>query len=182
MYMIRLMRILGIDPSLTATGLAIIEDGEWIMLDVLANKLRGHERMDHIATNLGEILTSLRPGDVVVMEGPTFNSQGQRSHELAGLWWLLRHELWFYQDLKVVIVPPTTRAKYATGRGNAGKAEVYEALQAQYPDCDIKDHNVGDAMILASMAARRIGSPLDDKLEDSPEMDAFKKVEWPDGL
>lgn len=180
--MIRLMRIIGIDPSLTATGIAIIENGEWIMLDVLANKLRGHERMDYILTNLADIFHTLQKGDIVVMEGPSYNSQGQRSHELAGMWWLIRQEMWYFPDITVVIVPPTTRAKYASGRGNAGKAEVYEAIQAQFPDLTIKDHNVGDAIILASMAARRIGWELDDKLEDSPEMDAYKKVEWPDGV
>ena len=180
--MIRLMRIIGIDPSLTATGIAILENGEWTMLDVLKNNLRGHERMDYIISNLAELFVGLQAGDIVVMEGPSFNSQGQRSHELAGIWWLIRHEMWYYPDITVVIVPPTTRAKYASGRGNAGKAEVYEAIQEQFPDITIKDHNVGDAIILASIGARRIGSPVDDKLEDSPEMDAYKKVEWPDGL
>ena len=180
--MISLMRIIGIDPSLTATGIAIIEDGEWTMLDVLKNNLRGHERMDYITSNLAELFVTLKAGDVVVMEGPSFNSQGQRSHELAGMWWLIRQEMWYYPDITVVIVSPNTRAKYASGRGNANKIDVYAAVQEQFPDLEIKDHNVGDAIILASMGARRYMSAVDDKLDDSPEMDAYKKVEWPNGL
>lgn len=182
MYMIRLMRIVGIDPSLTATGVAILEDGEWIALNVLSNKLRGHERMDYILTNMADLFVSLRKGDVVVMEGPSFNSQGQRSHELAGLWWLLRQEMWYYPDITVVIVPPTTRAKYATGKGNAGKDLVYEAVSRDFPDAEIKDHNVADAMIFAAMGARKLGTPIDEREDGSPEMDAFNKVEWPDGI
>ena len=182
MYMISLMRIIGIDPSLTATGLAILDNGEWVALEVLSNKLRGHERMDYILTNLAALFVTLRKGDVVVMEGPSFNSQGQRSHELAGLWWLIRQEMWYYPDIAVAIVSPATRAKYATGKGNANKDAVYEAVSKDYPDVEIKDHNVADAMIFAAMGARKIGSPIDVREQGSLEMDAFNKVEWPDGL
>lgn len=182
MYMISFMKIVGIDPSLTATGLAILEEGKWVELDVLSNKLRGHERMDYILTTLADLFVTLRKGDIVVMEGPSFNSQGQRTHELAGLWWLIRQEMWYYPDITVAIVSPTTRAKYATGKGNANKDAVYEAISKDFPNMEIKDHNVADAMVFAAMGARKTGAPIDVKVEGSPEMDAFNKVEWPDGV
>lgn len=179
--MISLMKIVGIDPSLTATGIAVIEDGEWLGFDVLTNKLRGHERMDYILGKLMEILWNLKEDDVVVIEGQSYGSHGQRSHELGGLWWLIRHEMWEL-NVKVVVVPPTSRAKYAAGKGNAGKQEVLDAVTRRYPSVEIVDHNQADAMILAAMAARHYGMPMDVFEIGSPELDALTKIEWADGV
>jgi len=87
------MKILGIDPSLSATGLAIAQDGKWVRMKVLANKLRGHERMQYILDGIATYVESLSEGDMIVMEGPSYNSRGRATHELAGIWWMVRHML-----------------------------------------------------------------------------------------
>lgn len=176
------MRIIGIDPSLVATGVAVTRNGKWLRLSVLKNKLRGHERMQFVLNGIMQELDLLDEGDLVVMEGPSYNSRGQSTHELAGLWWMVRHLIWRYPHLSVVIVPPAIRAKYATGKGNAKKEQVSQAVQEDYPDAVIADHNVADAMIFAAMGARSIGAPMDHREPGSPELDAYSKVEWAHGV
>jgi Holliday junction resolvasome RuvABC endonuclease subunit len=176
------MKILGIDPSLSATGLAMAQDGKWVRMKVLANKLRGHERMQYILDGIATYVESLNEGDMIVMEGPSYNSRGRATHELAGIWWMVRHMLWRYSHIKVIIVPPSVRAKYATGKGNAGKPEVLASVIRDHPDAEILDHNMADAMIFAAMGSRSIGKPMEIRMQESPEMEAYDKVNWDDGV
>jgi crossover junction endodeoxyribonuclease RuvC len=176
------MNILGIDPSLSATGLAVAQNGKWVKLEVLSNKLRGDERMEYILQSIARYVEKMGNNDLVVMEGPSYNSRGRATHELAGMWWLIRHMLWRYSHLKVVIVAPTLRAKYATGKGNANKEAVLAAVKMDYPDTEIKDHNMADAMIFAAMGSRSIGIPMDRRMQESPEIEAYDKVNWDDGV
>lgn len=184
-----MVKVLGIDPSLSATGVALLNlkdknSYEWLNIDVFSNKLTGHSRINYIINEVRDMLTALGEGDLVVMEGPSFNSHGARSHELAGIWWLIRHEIYLSQartgQKHVAIVPPRTRAKYATGSGNASKSEVITAVAEMFPDTPIIDDNAADAMVFASMGARWLNIPIDER---SPEqIESFMKVEWPDGV
>lgn len=176
------MNILGIDPSLTATGLAVAQNGQWVKLEVLSNKLRGHERMQYITESIARYVEKMGNNDLVVMEGPSYNSTGRSTHELAGLWWLIRHMLWRYAHVKVVVIAPALRAKYATGKGNAGKADVLAAVMKDYPDTEILDHNMADAMIFAAMGSRSIGLPMEIRMQESAEMEAYDKVNWDNGV
>ena len=58
-----------------------------------------------------------------------------------------------------VIVPPTSRAKFATGRGNAGKAEVISAVSFKtnrsWSGKGIEDRI--DAWVLREMGLQRLG-------------------------
>ena len=53
---------------------------------------------------------------------------------------------------------PQSRAKYATGRGNAPKDQVLAATIKRYPHLDIIDNNAADAVLLASAGLRVLGS------------------------
>ena len=184
-----MVKVLGIDPSLSATGVALLNlkgqnDHEWLNIDVFANKLRGHTRINYIINEVRDMLSALGDGDLVVMEGPSFGSQGSRTHELAGIWWLIRHEIYLSQartgQKHVVIVSPRTRAKYATGNGNAAKSDVMMEVAAMFPNTVIIDDNAADAMVFAAMGARWLNMPIDER---SPEqIESFMKVEWPDGV
>jgi Holliday junction resolvasome RuvABC endonuclease subunit len=156
-----MVKVLGIDPSLTATGVALLNvtkqnQHEWLIVDVFANKLTGHSRINYII-----------------------------NHELAGIWWLIRHEIYLSQartgQKHVAIVPPRTRAKYATGNGNASKSEVLKAVGEMFPDQPIIDDNAADAMTFAAMGARWLNMPVDERTPE--QIESFMKVEWPnDGL
>jgi hypothetical protein len=60
----------------------------------------------------------------------------------------------------VYIIPPRSRAKYATGNGNAKKEAVMESVQLQ-TKINVSDHNIADAMVLATMGARLGGAAVD---------------------
>lgn len=189
-FMPLIKRVLGIDPSLTATGLAVLEvlpsgGHRWITLESVKNpRLRGHARIEAIRARLRAALEATSEGDLVVMEGPSFGSRGPGHHEIAGLWWILRHDIYSLQprvgQRHVAIVPPKSRALYATGSGNADKIAVREAMQARFPEAVIVDDNVADAMTFATMGARALSRAVD--TVESAQLAAMGKVVWPDGL
>jgi hypothetical protein len=80
-----------------------------------------------------------------------------------------------------MIVPPTSRAKYATGKGNAKKDMVVASAIVMFGEKLVIDDNAADAMFLAAMGARYIGNPIDTFGEDQIDrVSAFAKVDLPD--
>jgi len=166
-----MVKILGIDPSLTATGIAIVSKEPqsrpvWEDTWAINPPMKGHERLEYIANKVLGAVRKLNDGDIIVMEGPSFGSGGAKSHELAGGWWIVKHAIWDYlmeDDLKIkafYVIPPRSRAKYATGNGNAKKHAVIESVVAQ-TGMYITDHNIADAIVLATMGARLGGAAVD---------------------
>lgn len=116
--------IMGLDLSLTSTGVSC--DGDTSTISVGS---KGAQRLFDIQGRLrSELSAKGLPG--VVVEGYSFASRNSQAHaigELGGVVRLLLHTL----DIPYVEVPPTVRAKFATGKGNAGKHEVVSAVSAR---------------------------------------------------
>lgn len=153
-------RVLGLDLSLTSTGVAGNAGGGWSDT-IRPKRLTGMDRMVHIRNNLLDLYV---PGaDLIVIEGPSFGSSGAGSHERAGLWWLVMYEL-HRRDCAVAVVPPYNRALYAFGKGDANKREVLAGVQVLFPNFDTtKRPGLGDevdAFILAAMGGDWLGHPL----------------------
>lgn len=158
-------KILGIDPSLRATGLAVLSSRGRIIdhTTIKTAPIRGTDRLTVIESIVRNWLRHLEPGDVVVIESPSYGSRTGNQHELAGLWWILRRAI---QDrvnmlggqVLVYTIAPKARAKYATGDGNADKAKVMAAVAQAYPQVDKSwDDNACDALVLAHMGLVRHG-------------------------
>ena len=171
------MRIIGIDPSLTATGAAAIDitttpngaiDGIFCETIQSGPKGKAHRDRLHRFLLIGididgffeESFGGEKP-DLAVIEGPSYASSGSGTWERAGLWWSIISYL-EGSGLPIVEVPPSVRCKYATGRGNASKDEVTVAAVRRYPHAPIEDNNQADAVILAAIGARLTGHPIDD--------------------
>lgn len=78
---------------------------------------------------INELLAGI-DAPAVAVEGYSFASRNSQAHsigELGGVIRLLLHE----RAVPYVVIPPTVRAKFATGRGNASKAEVVSAVSAR---------------------------------------------------
>lgn len=165
-------RVVGIDLSLTSTGLA---DSHGTTLRIKPKPPAGDDlagqidRLNRICSDVAGFI-DLRDddgtydlADLVVIEGPAYSrALGAGFHGNAGMWWAAARVAWAASEGAVLIVPPNLRAMYATGSGSAGKDEVLAAAVRRYPTFDITGNDVGDAVILAAIGARMLGHPIDD--------------------
>lgn len=150
----------GIDLSLTGTGLAIIvENG--IRTHLFTSKGKKDASLSERANRLNDltnaITQSIPSGALVVIEQPAYSQTGGSHHDRSGLWWLVLTALHPYH--RIVEVAPGTLKKFATGKGNAGKDEMLAAAIRRYPNAEVTNNNVADALHLAAMGARYLGHP-----------------------
>jgi len=159
--------IMGIDLSLTATGVALIEDREAVATGRVQTKGKKTDtiwqrqaRLAAIADDVMRYAIKWHP-ELVVIEAPSYGSVHGAQHDRSGLWWLVVQAL-AELDFPFTIVAPQARAKYGTGKGNAAKAIVLAAVLERFEgeDLFIPDDNVADALLLASMGSRLLGEPL----------------------
>ena len=161
-------QIMGIDPSLTATGIAL-PDGTTL---TIRSKHRGMERL----ADIRQVIITLAAGiDLVIIEGYSYGS-GHGAHQLGELGGTLRLALWD-AAIPYLEIAPTQRAKYATGRGNAAKNLVISELSAR-TGRTFPDDNQADAYILYAMALDHYGHPIIDV--PKTHRDALQAVTWPD--
>lgn len=168
-------RVLGIDLSLTGTGLATIDD-DGLHAWTFKSKLTGLARLRSIRAELAYQRQDIT---LVVLEGPSYGSQQgsqQGHHERAGLWWLVVERL-DQQSIPVAVAPPKSLKKYATGKGNASKEQVLVAAAKRIEGFD-GDNNAADAAWLALMGADFLGAPL--VQVPVVQRDALDGVAWPD--
>lgn len=174
--------VLGIDPSLTGTGIAFI-DGYGHVTDLLTIKTKPTTddiasrlaRFEHI---LGEFGSAIDYADLVVIEQPAYSSRTGKQHDRSGLWWAIANAVIHRCEKPLVEVTPSARATYATGKGNAGKDTVIANVVRRYPNVDVQDNNQADALVLAAMGARHLGTPIEESLPQS-HLRALEKVAWP---
>lgn len=173
-------RVVGIDPSLTGTGVATVTaDGS--LVQVIGSKPvanpsftdRDH-RLQFVADAVDLFVGAVC--DLVVIEGPALGKASPHTWDRAGLWWRIVHQL-HDRGVPLAVCPPTVRAKWATGKGNAGKGAVIAAVARMWPDVDLPDDNAADALAFATIGAQQIGISSVPVL--ARHRDAMKSVDWP---
>lgn len=166
-------RVLGVDPSLASTGLACVDEASTFETD--PNKWRGRDlqRLQYIADAVRDAARSF---DVVVIEALALSSRTGKASDRAGLHWLIRDRL-DALGVPVVLVTPGGRAKYATGKGNAGKDAVLIEVVRRLP-IHVSNNNEADAAVLAAMALDHYGAPI--AAMPATHRAALSAVEWPD--
>jgi crossover junction endodeoxyribonuclease RuvC len=118
------MTPIGVDLSLTSTGFSCGEK-----LGVIASKLSGVPRLDEVARAVCDLASDIEE-PLYVIEGYSFASRNSQAHSIGELGGVVRHQLWL-RNFPFINVPPTSRAKFATGRGNAAKTEVMSSVSAR---------------------------------------------------
>ena len=117
--------VIGIDPSLTATGVCW-PDGS---TEVITWPGRGVDRLCAVyrwATNGDPI--KWRDGDLTIYLEGYAHGKGNQAHQMGELGGVLR--LGFrHAGVPLVTIPPATVKKYATGKGNANKDLVRDAAR-----------------------------------------------------
>lgn len=114
--------LMGVDLSLTSTGISIA--GESFSI---TPKNKGVERLVDISERVLQLANSARPVAIMI-EGYSFGSKFTRAHAMGELGGVVKVAL-YRAGYKMVEIPPTCRAKFATGRGNASKTDVLSAIR-----------------------------------------------------
>ncbi|WP_193613131.1 crossover junction endodeoxyribonuclease RuvC [Nocardioides lijunqiniae] len=178
------MKIIGLDLSLTSTGVAVVDDHVEVGRRVTVQRIRSNgkkdatiaDRTDRLRRLAAKILIPARDADLVVIEGPAYHQSNPGMHDRSGLWWLVTERLHAY-DWPVAEVSPSVVKKYATGKGNAGKDQVLAAVVRRYPDVEVGGNDEADALILAALGARFLGQPIDDM--PALQSAVVASVRWP---
>lgn len=179
------LAIAALDLSLRATGVAwtpaVTGTSGWaIGVHTIRDAgLDGHERLHHVLTTLATL--NLASAHLVVIERPFDNPRSPGINlDLGGLSWLVRHWLW-NADVPYVLISPKTRAKYATGDGNADKATVLRLVRARYGSCvaSVGNDNEGDALTLLALALEAYGQPLVPSAASQRAALKTKTITWP---
>ncbi|MBP9920147.1 MAG: hypothetical protein KBF43_16340 [Dermatophilaceae bacterium] len=177
------MNVLGIDPSLTGTGVAHAE-GLLTITSKPDDTLTGRRnRLGGIVHQLDDVVLGVKPWrfertpDLVVIEAPSLAQHSQAGTlDRNGLWWLIVDRL-LILGIPTVEVAPSTLKKFATGKGNATKADMRMAL-FQRAGLDVRDDNQVDAWWL-----RQVGLHLLDDMDaitlPKTHADALAKVARP---
>lgn len=169
--------ILGLDPSLRATGLAL-PDGELVTIKTpsCATFDDKVERVRHI---VGRVGVAAKIGSLIVIEGPAYGMNNAATHELAGLWWALVVRL-SEQGNQVAVLTPGQLKKFATGNGSAEKADMRMALYKR-AGLDIADKDQVDAWWLREAGRNFLGHPEALRMP-AAQFGVLGGVTWPEGL
>lgn len=175
--------VVGVDLSLTSTGLAAIHpDGAAYVTRVTSKgstKDSTAERHIRLLTIGSQVLGFVHQVDaeLVVIEAPSFASKYGHPHDRSGLWWMVAGGI-LARGIPLASAPPKCRAKYATGKGNAAKDDVLTHVVRRYPSVLVTRNDEADALILAAMGARHLGRPVEDSLPAAHIL-GLDGVEWP---
>lgn len=169
------MVVLGLDLSLTSTGYSV--NGN---TGVISSNKRGPSRLIEICDAIEKIIDDNNV-DLVSIEGYSYSSRNSQSHAIGELGGVVRVML-HTKQITYVEIPPTCRAKFATGKGNASKNEVISTVSAK---TGIVWKNPGaddqcDAWVLEEMTLTKAGQARYDWPRASEE--ALAKVDWPDSV
>ena len=186
-----LTRVVGIDLSLTATGIAALTDGDHVPAvclsgstgskdATLAQQSKRHSELvaDIIGTVYGRGEKFLRPA-MVVIEGPSLGNprnSDTSSWRRAGVWWQVVQTL-VDDQVPVISVSPAALKKFATGKGNAAKTAVALAVQREWPTVILSDDNICDALGLAMIGAAKLGMDCGFRVT-AARREVMNKVDW----
>lgn len=171
----RLYRVAGIDVSLTGTGVATL-GGTTLITSKGRRKDSIAQRRTRIKGIVDEVLTAVGTVDLAVVEGPSHHSVGGSVWDRAGLWWRIVDRL-CDADIPVAVMPPMSRAKYATGNGGSRKEAVMEAAQRRY-GAVLDNDNEADALVLRAAGHDWLGQPLSEV--PAGHRAALAGCQWPD--
>lgn len=157
------MIVCGIDPSLTATGIAVIRDGAPLKPVKIGYPGRSAasdaDRARRCVALVREIVSYVRAfdPDLVMVESPAYGQSLPSTCDRNFLWLALVHEFAVVGPMAYARVTPTCRAMFATGKGHAPKGMVIDAVNEWWPHLNLrpKQDNEADAIVMATMGVAR---------------------------
>ena len=141
---------IGLDLSLTGSGVVVLRHHGVAVRRTLKNRLRGYERLAWIRDRVAEVVREAQEASrlpvVAVIEGYAFGA-AHKAHDIGELGGVVRTML-FEDGVPFALVPPPTLKKFATGAGNAPKDNVLMQVLKRW-GVEMADNNQGDAYALA---------------------------------
>ncbi len=149
------MITLGIDLSLTGTGLSVVEGDKLLFSECYKPKNKaGPQRLIEIRHKISEVIDKYQP-KLICLEGYSFGSRGRalfQIGELGGLIRVLLHKT----GIKWIEIPPSQVKKFATGKGNCGKDLILQQVYKRW-GMEFKTSDEADAFILAKIGTILLG-------------------------
>lgn len=160
------MNIMGIDPSLSATGVYVDEFSKaWT---IKTKPKDGDRRLVHIAGDIENAIRFYQPNFYMLEDLPI----SARAAGKTGMAHGVIREAILAEGGDYVTLPPATLKKAAVGNGRAEKADMINGYAAAYPDTPIGDDNQADAAWLAECGKALLGLP--DKLACPEALDKYR--------
>jgi crossover junction endodeoxyribonuclease RuvC len=176
--------VVGIDPSLTGTGIA--SSNGWCEVigykrprakDPGITQLPHGERLAAMRALLHQVLNTVGTPALAVIELPAVSRSGGGAHERGWFWWQIYNHL-TASEIPVGLLSPNQRALYATGKGTAAKGAVIDAVTRRFPDWATEGNdNAADAVALMAAGRDWIGQPITDM--PKTHRAALDKAVWP---
>lgn len=158
------MVAIGIDPSLTGTGVVVLKGGKLIEKHLIKSKRVDEThasevvRLNYIKDAVMGIVTMHDP-DVVCMEGLAFMAKNTTALvQLAGLNYMIRSAMTTHDhNVEWAIIAPSSLKKFITGKGTGQKDLVMLEIYKRY-GVTMDDNNVADAYALAQVGTAVVGA------------------------
>lgn len=165
------MRVVGLDLSLTSTGVADDEGTRSIRvkLEPNASETMRVVRLRTLSQLIGK---ACKGADLVVIEGPGFNAAYSPQHSLGELAGVVKVCL-LQWGIPFVIVPSTQLKKYATGRGNSTKDAVLAAAIRDGSTAESNDE--ADAWWLRHIALAHYNGTA----SNATRRQVLDQIDWP---
>ena len=170
------MRVLGLDLSLTGTGVAK-PDGSTLVIKT--GSLRGCERLIRIRNEVMAIVIADMPTLVIIEDRVNHIGDPGATAELHGVIKVALHE-W---NVPFALVSAPSLKQYGCGKGNGKKEDMKLHAYMRYGR-EFKSNDECDAYLLRAMGLEYLGSPLSvaknlTKQEDEAVRKSMLKVDWP---
>lgn len=159
--------VVGVDPSLSNTGVTIISNAEELCYSIKTKPpkefsfLAELNRIESIVCQVIDCFKKDKKPVIVVMEGMAFMAHNTVALiQLSALNYFLR-KAFKDLDIKFIIVPPTTLKKFITSKGNAHKELILLECYKRW-NKEFSDNNIADSYGMAKIAEALIDSESND--------------------
>lgn len=151
------MKIMGVDPSITRTGIGLPDQTTFPVSP--PKTVPGDVRLEYFANHIG-LAARTCGADLVVMEDAPTSLQGNAGRVLLHLQGAVRLEL-MRLGIPYMILSPSTLKKFATGNGSADKtAMALAALKRLGREYATDDECDADWLRIAGRFAYGLGEPV----------------------
>lgn len=163
------MRVLGLDLSLTGTGVAPPDEDPF----TIRTTVRGVTRLDIICDRIADVVKA--GVDCVVLEDYAYSRSDAHSHEIGELGGCVRLDL-FRLGVEYAEVKPNHLKVFATDRGNAKKQEVLIAARDQFGYAGTS-YDEADAVVLREMGL--LHYDFDRRAPRARMREVLARIAWP---